>query len=273
MKWIKTGLWIATAIFSLAWFTRAFAGGWAVITLEEIPRQPQVGEAITVAFVVRQHGRTPMVDLHPVITARNEATGAALTEEATAEGEPGRYVASLTFPSAGEWDWRIQAFTMDQRMPTLRVGSASASQPAPRIPIYAGGIGVLLLAAAGWLAYRQRAAWAVGIGIVALLISGAGLVSARTHSVLEPVSKDQKEIGKELFLAKGCTTCHAHEEVRRDSESIYVDLGPNLSRFSADEEYLRRWLKNPAAVKPNTEMPTLGLHEDEIEALIAFINP
>jgi len=53
---------------------------------------------------------------------------------------------------------------------------------------------------------------------------------------------------------------------------IFVDIGPNLSNFSADPEYLRGWLRNPASVKPKTEMPALQLSDSEIDALIAFLN-
>ena len=47
---------------------------------------------------------------------------------------------------------------------------------------------------------------------------------------------------------------------------------PNLSKFSASPEALRLRLKDPASVKSDTNMPNLDLAEDEIEALIAFIN-
>jgi cytochrome c oxidase subunit 2 len=46
---------------------------------------------------------------------------------------------------------------------------------------------------------------------------------------------------------------------------------PNLTTVKADPEYLRRWLANPSALKPNTEMPNLGLSETEIDALVAFL--
>jgi len=40
---------------------------------------------------------------------------------------------------------------------------------------------------------------------------------------------------------------------------------PGLTHYRPDPEFLRRWLKDPKAIRPATEMPTLGLQQDEIE--------
>jgi len=34
---------------------------------------------------------------------------------------------------------------------------------------------------------------------------------------------------------------------------------------------VRSWLKDPRAIRPNTAMPDLGLRQEEIEALLAFL--
>ena len=47
---------------------------------------------------------------------------------------------------------------------------------------------------------------------------------------------------------------------------------PDLTTYRWSADYLRTWLKDPAAVKPGTDMPNLGLKRDEIEALIAFLS-
>ena len=75
--------------------------------------------------------------------------------------------------------------------------------------------------------------------------------------------------GQALFSAKGCVTCHHHAAIA--GSGTFSEGNPDLTanRWSAD--YLRTWLKDPAAVKPNTYMPNLGLKRDEIEALIAFL--
>ncbi|MCI0393869.1 MAG: c-type cytochrome [Chloroflexi bacterium] len=79
--------------------------------------------------------------------------------------------------------------------------------------------------------------------------------------------------GQALFMAKGCPTCHRHEAIARQVEGFaFNDVGaPDLTNYQGDPEFLRTWLKDPAAVRPGTFMPNLGLSQEEIEALIAFL--
>jgi mono/diheme cytochrome c family protein len=76
-------------------------GGWAVITVEDLPDQIAIGQPLTLDFTVRQHGRTLLADLKPQVTA--EAGGERVTVAARPTSAPGRYTASLTVPHAGNW--------------------------------------------------------------------------------------------------------------------------------------------------------------------------
>lgn len=73
--------------------------------------------------------------------------------------------------------------------------------------------------------------------------------------------------GAALFRAKGCASCHRHAAV----DGASANVGPELTAYDADPVFLRRWLSDPAAVRPNTLMPNLGLDSAEIDALIAFL--
>lgn len=77
------------------------------------------------------------------------------------------------------------------------------------------------------------------------------------------------EKGRALFLAKGCATCHRHDDVGRQPN--LVEVGPTLTQYVPDEAFVRRWLRDPQAVRPATVMPNLALDEDEIDALTAFL--
>jgi mono/diheme cytochrome c family protein len=83
------------------------------------------------------------------------------------------------------------------------------------------------------------------------------------------------EMGQALFVAKGCIVCHRHEAVRevRKRFGNFEDfsVGPDLPSLVNDPKILHTWLKDPAAVKPNTQMPNLELKKTEIEALVAFL--
>ena len=81
------------------------------------------------------------------------------------------------------------------------------------------------------------------------------------------------ERGRQLFVAKGCITCHYNSKAGSRSEYVTIEMGAtDLSNFSASPEVLFVRLKDPAAAKSDTKMPNLGLKKTEIEALIVFIN-
>ena len=282
-------------LFALGFAIPVFAGGWAVITLDELPTDLVAGKPLKIGFTVLQHGRTPMTELEPTITAKSPS-GEKLIFTAVPEGKPGHYAATITFPREGEWEWSIQAFTMDQPMPVLTVAAstaASASQPVKTEPAaaiisallilrtLALGLGLIGLLVAFRRRSRQAAAFTAFCLLVgfALFMAGAGTASGleaqSKPSSAVPVasSLSQVEFGRQLFIAKGCVTCHINTRIPRNmTGSITLDMGTNLSNFSASPEALRLRLKDPSSVKSDTQMPNLNLSDAEIEALIAFIN-
>jgi hypothetical protein len=79
------------------------AGGWAVTTVENPPLSLTAGGSYRIEFTVRQHGRTLLDDLHPVVRVLDASEGreGALTEVAAAgTGQPGRYAATIRVPQA-----------------------------------------------------------------------------------------------------------------------------------------------------------------------------
>jgi cytochrome c oxidase subunit II len=82
--------------------------------------------------------------------------------------------------------------------------------------------------------------------------------------------------GLTLFNAKGCAGCHTVAGVSQGK------VGPDLthlqsrttfagSMFNLNEENLRTWLHDPPGVKPGSLMPNLGLSDEEIDQLIAYL--
>lgn len=98
-------------------------------------------------------------------------------------------------------------------------------------------------------------------------------------TVVDPAGKAAQSntpaaLGKNLFTAKGCSSCHAHSDVSESgmfANAYGAEGAPDLSLPKYDAAYLLDWLKNPKAVKPNTIMPSLGLKPAEIDALVAFL--
>ena len=285
--------WFLTLITSIA----VYAGGWAVITLDSLPTGVIAGEPFTVGFTVLQHGRTPMADIEPAIIATSSGNGQVIVV-AEPDGKPGHYAATLTFPTEGDWEWTIQAFTMEQKMPALSVAAPLAASANATVvnaePVEVPSVSPLwvvrgLALGTGLVgvvfALRRKSRLAVALTALCLIVAAGSFmtgsaapsveaVSPPSHIALSEPEVSQVELGQQLFVAKGCITCHVNTKVPNSSDywTINPEGATNLSNFSASPEILFIRLKDPSAAKSDTQMPNLGLSEVEIEALIAFIN-
>lgn len=83
--------------------------------------------------------------------------------------------------------------------------------------------------------------------------------------------------GRELFLSLACAACHTVK-----GTSAGGKVGPELTRIGSkadiagvlrpvNEENLKRWIRDPKAVKPGTLMPTLGLDDDTIDQIVKWL--
>jgi hypothetical protein len=121
----------------LALVAPALAGGWAIVTLDLLPREVHAGASLQLGFMVRQHGKTPTnkdLDgnpLKPVLSAIKQGEAATtqskdaetISVEARPQGPTGHYVVDLVFPSAGSWAWQIA-------LPTYYVQDSPSGQNA-----------------------------------------------------------------------------------------------------------------------------------------------
>jgi cytochrome c2 len=230
------------------------AGGWAVITIDELPTEITAGQAYLIGFTVRQHGQTLRSDLQPIVRFDRADAKESFQVTAQRQGAEGHYVAAIEFPSTGQWEWRvdIEQFGMiTQPMPALTVKTALAKgQPASLAKIMEF-VNVIRRALTG---HTSRTTAPVSL----------------TGAKASPV--DQVALGEALFSAKGCVMCHAHDAVEvEDGPFGFGEVAPHLSKKTYGDEYLRLWLSDPQAVKPQTQMPKVELNDGEIEALIAFL--
>lgn len=83
--------------------------------------------------------------------------------------------------------------------------------------------------------------------------------------------------GQQLFATKACVGCHVVTAIGAPRM-----VGPNLAGIGTrstiasgwlpnTDENLARWLKNPQEVKVGVLMPNLGLTDEEITALVAYL--
>jgi hypothetical protein len=187
---------------------------------------------------------------------------------------------------------------MDQPMPVLTVTgpvSETVNQPVVKNEPAAASISPVLIArvlafAIGFvcliLAYNRKSRLALALTVItfsaglASFMMGSTVPKVEAQTQNETLSKvaaepavSQIETGRQLFLAKGCITCHYNDRAANRSEYWTIEIGaPDLSNYSSAPEILFIRLKDPAAAKSDTQMPQLNLKKEEIEALVAFIN-
>lgn len=284
------------------------AGGWAVVTLDQLPEHGVAGKPIQLGFMIRQHGRTPWVYDQVKVHAVHIESQEKILVQAEAEGAKGHYVAALNFPQAGVWRWGIESGLMpgQQPMPDLTVlaspqaGSREVSNTSNVQQTLAGntltggsfpltlGVGLIgSIATVGTLLFwwRKRTPLALVsltlaavIGVIGFSLAAQASAFSRETPKLpdQPTVTASAELGQRLFVAKGCIVCHRHAavaDIRQRFGREFVDfwVGPDLPTLVTDPKLLHTWLKDPSALKPNTDMPNLELKKTEIEALVAFL--
>jgi len=106
----------------------------------------------------------------------------------------------------------------------------------------------------------------------------APTVAAPAAPAAVPAGPGDAQTGKGLIVSKGCTACH---KVAGVPEAV-GEVGPDLTgvagrpsiaggALTVSEANLKKWLKDPPAVKAGTLMPNLGLTDQEIGHLVAFL--
>ncbi|MDP3910507.1 MAG: cytochrome c [Gemmatimonadales bacterium] len=69
-------------------------------------------------------------------------------------------------------------------------------------------------------------------------------------------------------MAKGCNTCHANTDLTERPANETYAVGPDLGGRRLDRQSVIAKMIGPASER----MPALGLREDEVQALAAFLN-
>ena len=260
----------------------ARAGGWATLTVSELPAVVVAERPFTIEFTLRQHGQTAVTGFEADILATHAASGEQLRFATAANPEAENYIATVTLPQAGEWQWEINSWGVAYPMPPLRVNEAVVGGE------IMSGTAVPWQLILGWMAAagallclffwtrqqnRVRLAGVVLLGVVSLTSFAlhtqiAQPVLAESEADLLP-AVEPEAMGEALFVAKGCIQCHVYDRVTMAENMIQI--GPNLTYVKRSPEYLQAWLTNPPALKPETQMPNLQLSEAEIDELVAFL--
>lgn len=132
-------LFIAGALLlALALSMPALAGGWSTINLDALPSGVAAGQETTIGLTVLQHGVTPRAGATVTLTFRDAGGGDAIVVPALEAGPVGHYIARVTLPRSGAWEWSVRAIATagapgplliemaDHPMPSLAVAAAAA---------------------------------------------------------------------------------------------------------------------------------------------------
>jgi cytochrome c2 len=74
------------------------------------------------------------------------------------------------------------------------------------------------------------------------------------------------EVGEALYAVKRCSTCHA-------IAGVGGRIGCDLTRVARrrKKDWMARWLLDPQRVRPGTNMPNMGLKNDEARAIAEYL--
>ena len=117
---LRTGLVLLTAGVLMA----AGYGGWAVVTVENLPDELIAGQPYNLTFSIRQHG----VDLLEVGNPRIELRSAKdrLVARAVPTNRKCYYTATVNVPSTGDWDATIHTSFGDSKLDLLPMTAVAA---------------------------------------------------------------------------------------------------------------------------------------------------
>jgi hypothetical protein len=161
------------------------AGGWAEVTMDNLPGEIHAGDSVRMSFMVLQHGKTPVhflgdsdIAVVPLISGANVKTGESVEFTAVADkSEVGRFYVDVVFPSDGEWSWTVTPNPLagatefapltilpELKAPVVEAGLTAETATVSTATAEAAGLSAVLPWTGGLLLV-------VGVGLMGFLIS------------------------------------------------------------------------------------------------------
>jgi mono/diheme cytochrome c family protein len=106
MRTSRVTLFTSAAVLLIA--VVAYAGGWAVVTINDFPEYAVAGKPFAGTFSVRQHGLTMLSDLKPIIHASSPGEP-EIKVAAKPSAREGEYRFELTLPKPGDWQIAVDS--------------------------------------------------------------------------------------------------------------------------------------------------------------------
>jgi cytochrome c oxidase subunit 2 len=105
----------------------------------------------------------------------------------------------------------------------------------------------------------------------------ASWVAARARPAADPTGATAQR-GQEVFLASGCAECHAIEgtpaEATRGPDLTHLASRPTIGAgvMPNTPENIADWVADPHPIKSGVKMPAADLAEEELDAVVAYLN-
>jgi menaquinol-cytochrome c reductase cytochrome b/c subunit len=91
-----------------------------------------------------------------------------------------------------------------------------------------------------------------------------------TENNLPCEEEEQVALGADVFAEVGCLNCHVY--AGEGAQNIGAPELTDIGTAGRGEDYWVRWIQNPQAIKPGTQMPAFpNLTQEELEALAVFL--
>lgn len=110
----------------------AYAGGWATITVENLPEYVVTEQPTNLTFSVRQHGAELMREVQPSIEARSG--DAEYQIRAVPTNRAGFFTAKLDLPRPGDWTITIKSGHGKSQLTLLPIPAVSANARPVMLP-------------------------------------------------------------------------------------------------------------------------------------------
>ena len=107
-------------------------GGWAVISVQDLPDFAMPGRSFELVFTVNQHGVEPLGGLSPTVefTSGDDRRSVA----AAATDEKGMYRATIEFPRPGDWTATINSGFGPSRITLVPITAIQVAGGLPTLP-------------------------------------------------------------------------------------------------------------------------------------------
>jgi cytochrome c2 len=146
----------------------------------------------------------------------------------------------------------------------------------PRSGAIAGIGGLIVTAAIAVVLVSMNGAFAAGTAGGTPNQLGAATASGAAP-VVEPGSPEAE--GAQIIASKPCVGCHTIPGIPGANGTVGPNLAGVASRTkiaggavnNSGPDDLKKWIANPPALKPGTLMPNLGLTDDELTKIVAYL--